>query len=163
MTYNFKTDATPTVAQLAEIVLQSTRAAFAATQRQDLVTMRAELAKVSGAMHSALCYGLREQVAAELEARGFGADGDDPGSALAEAKNLGAEIYCGDGIKLGAAARALGRWYWRYGTHCRSSNDHYGRSFATAGEAAAHFLGSREGIRAKEYRARLPQAHRARA
>lgn len=41
------------------------------------------------------------------------------------------------------------RWYWSHGKHARSSNDHYDRSFNTAGEAAKHFLQSREGQSAK--------------
>jgi hypothetical protein len=54
-----------------------------------------------------------------------------------EALKLGCEIHERDG-----------RWHWSHGRHARSSNDHYGVSFKTAMEAGAHFLKTREGIRA---------------
>ncbi len=48
-----------------------------------------------------------------------------------------------------------GRWHWSSGTHARSSNDHYGISFASEVEAGAHFLESREGLRAAKHYVRL--------
>ena len=38
---------------------------------QDVRAMRAGIAKVKSATHSALCYGLSDQVVAELRGRGF--------------------------------------------------------------------------------------------
>lgn len=45
--------------------------------------------------------------------------------------------------------QANDRWRWSYGTHARSSNDHYGISFKSEMEAAVHFLKSREGLMAR--------------
>lgn len=74
---------------------------------------------------------------------------------LAEALDLGANIVRVE------FNQQPDRYYWSHGTHARSSNDHYGASFNSADEAAANFLESREGVRARELRAKFPQAHRA--
>jgi hypothetical protein len=57
---------------------------------------------------------------------------------VSEAEGLGCEFDCHHG-----------RWGWSYGTHARSSNDHYGLTFSSLGEAASHFLNSREGQSAR--------------
>lgn len=62
---------------------------------------------------------------------------------VCEAEKLGCEI---ERVEYN---RQPDRYYWSHGLHARSSNDHYGKSFASAMEAAVHFLNSREGQRAK--------------
>lgn len=63
-----------TVAELAEVIQRETETAHAATIAKRSLTMRLALQRVADAMHEALERGLREQLAAELERRGFGAD-----------------------------------------------------------------------------------------
>jgi hypothetical protein len=58
----------------------------------------------------------------------------NPGDELNIAKRLGCRIEY-----------RHRRWHWSHGTHARSSNDHYGISFASEAEAAVHFLKSHEG------------------
>lgn len=69
-------------------------------------------------------------------------------SACEEAAELGCRLLC-----------EHGRWHWSYGTHARSSGDHYGLSFASPKEAALHFLRSREGLAAAKRKARLSVPH----
>lgn len=57
--------------------------------------------------------------------------------AFALAVELGLEIYTHDGVTT-----------WRYGQ--RGSADQYAKTFATAEQAATHFLGTREAQRALE-------------
>ena len=71
-------------------------------------------------------------------------------SAYAKATALGCRIE----------REQFGMWGWSYGTHARSSNDHYGLQFLTAEGAAEHFLSSREGQNAAKLAARLPVPHR---
>lgn len=67
----------------------------------------------------------------------------DDGVLCAEAHALGCQFECA------RFNQQPDRWYWSYGRHARSSNDHYGLSFDSAGAAAAHFLNSREGRAAR--------------
>lgn len=61
-----------TVADLANVVQREANAAHLATLRQDAHEMRLALERARVAIRAALEVGVREQLAAELERRGFG-------------------------------------------------------------------------------------------